>query len=108
MCVEGDLEASITYLNIPLTLYWKASPKVGLFGGSALNAKLSDDCEASGDFEDCTLKDPESLVLPLILGFDFSFADRFGIEASYEYALMDAVEATKVSSAVVSFLYHLD
>ncbi len=98
-----DFDYSFVYLNIPLTLYWKASPQVGFFGGTALNAKLSDDCDGATD---CDLDDTSSIVLPLILGFDFNFNEKLGMEISYEHGLTEVAEDAKIHSAIVSFLYH--
>lgn len=105
---KGNFDLSYVYLNIPLTLYWKASPQVGFFGGTALNAKLSDDCEASGDFDSCTSQNEKAIVFPAIVGFDFSFTDKIGMELSYEYGLTETAKDLRVHSAVASFLYHLD
>lgn len=105
---KGNFDLSYVYLNIPLTLYWKASPQVGFFGGTALNAKLSDDCEASGDFDSCTSQNEKAIVFPAIVGFDFSFTDKIGMELSYEYGLTETTKDLRVHSAVASFLYHLD
>ncbi len=105
---SGDFDLSFIYLNIPLTMYWKASPQVGLFGGTALNAKMSDDCDASGDFDTCTIKNEKALVFPLIIGFDFSFNEKIGLEVSYEYGLTETAKDVTVNTAVASFLYHLD
>lgn len=107
--VKSDIDASITYLSIPATLYWKASPQVGLFGGTNIQAKLDDDVEADGDLDDADLdlEKVKTVVLPLVLGFDFSFNEQLSMELSYEYGIMDTVEDTKVSSGVLSFVYNL-
>ena len=103
---NSDVDFSYTYLNVPLTLYWKAGPQVGLFAGTALNAKLDDECDASGNNFNCP--DDETIVFPAIIGFDFSFSEKLGMEVSYEYGMTETLEDTKVSSAVISLLYHLD
>lgn len=103
--LEGDWKLSFTYLAIPLTIYWKAAPTVGLFAGTALNAKMSDSCKDSGAV-DCDLEDEKSLVFPAIIGFDFNFTDSFGMEVSYEHALTETAKDLKVNSAVLSLLYH--
>lgn len=100
-----EIEVSLTYLVVPLTLYWKASTQVGFFAGTALNAKLDDDCDASFS---CNLTDDETLVFPAIIGFDFSFTEKLGMEVSYEHALTEAARNLKVNSAVVSLLYHFE
>ena len=102
----GDVDFSYTYLSVPLTLYWKAGPQVGFFGGTALNAKLDDKCEVSGNNFSCP--DDETIVFPAIIGFDFSFSEKLGMEISYEYGMTETLKDTKVSSAVISLLYHLD
>lgn len=101
-----DVDLSFTYLSIPLTLYWKASPQVGFFGGTALNAKMSDDCEVSGSGT-CDVKDEKAVVLPAILGFDFTFTERLGMEVSYEYGMTETAKDINVHSAVASFLIHI-
>lgn len=103
---SGDVEFSNTYLNVPLTLYWKAGPQVGFFAGTALNAKLEDDCDTSGTNFVCP--DDETIVFPAIIGFDFSFSEKLGMEVSYEYGMTETYEDTTVNSAVISLLYHLD
>jgi hypothetical protein len=101
-------DISLTYLNIPLTFYWKASPQVGLFGGTALNAKLSDSCDYSGTSNSCMKNKMKTLVFPAIIGFDFSFTEKIGMELSYEYGASETAKSLKVHSAIASFLYHLD
>lgn len=103
-----DYELSFVYLNIPLTLYWQASEQVGFFGGTAINAKLSDDCEVDSGNGNCTIDGDETLVFPAVLGFDFSFNEKMGMEVSYEYGLTDTSKHLKIHSAVASFLYHFD
>ena len=105
---KSDNDFSLVYLNIPLTLYWRASSQVGFFGGSALNAKLSDDCNASGSANTCTKNKVKPIVFPAIVGFDFSFTKKLGMELSYEYGMTDTAKDLKVHSAVASFLFHLD
>jgi Outer membrane protein beta-barrel domain len=105
--LKGSQDSSFVYLNVPLTLYWKASPQVGFFGGTALQAKLGDDCNSSGNLPSCTNKGAQTLVLPAILGFDFSLTDSFGMELSYEYGLTETAKDLKVQTAVASILYHL-
>lgn len=101
-----DFDLSFTYLNIPLTLYWKASPQVGFFGGTSLNAKMGDDCDASGNAS-CDVEDEAAVVMPAIIGFDFSFTERIGMEVSYEYGFTETAKNINVHSAVASFLIHI-
>jgi hypothetical protein len=105
---NGDRDYSFVYLYIPATLYIKASPQVGIFGGTSLNAKLSDDCDGSGQNSGCTVKDANSLVLPAVLGFDFAFNDMLSLEISYEHGIMETMKDTKVSSAVASIIYNFE
>ena len=107
--VNGSADYTMLYFAIPATLYWKASPQVGLFGGTSLQAKLSDDCKGSGSFSgnSCDLKKQKSIVLPAVLGFDFAFTDQISMELSYEYAIMDTAKDVKVSSGFVSLVYNL-
>ena len=99
---------NLIYLNLPLTLYWKASSQVGFFGGTALNAKLSDDCQTSGAGNSCTQNKVRAVVFPAIVGFDFSFTEKIGLELSYEYGMTETAKDLKVHSAIASFLFHLD
>lgn len=103
----GDSDATFTntYLNIPLTLYWKASSQVGFFGGTSLYALLSDDFKGSTEFADRA--DTAILVFPVVLGFDFSFTEKFSLEISYEYGIMESSEDLKISSAIASFIYNI-
>ncbi len=103
-----DNDFSLLYLNLPLTLYWKASSQVGFFGGTALNAKLSDDCHASGSGNSCTQNKVNAVVFPAIVGFDFSLLDKVGIELSYEYGMTETAKDLRVHSAVASLLFHLE
>ncbi len=105
---KGDFDFSFTYLSIPLTLYWKASPQVGIFGGTSLNAKMNDSCDANGDFDTCEIDEEKAVVFPAIIGFDFNFTERLGMEISYEYGMTETAKDLKVHSAVVSLLYHFD
>lgn len=103
-----DNDFSLIYLNLPLTLYWKASSQIGLFGGTALNAKLSDDCHASGSGQTCTQNKVNAVVFPAIVGFDFSLVDKVGIELTYEYGMTETAKDLRVHSAVMSLLFHLE
>jgi hypothetical protein len=102
---DSDATFTNTYLNIPLTLYWKASSQVGFFGGTSLYALLSDDFNGDTDFADRA--DTAILVLPIVLGFDFSFTEKLSLEISYEYGIMESSENLKTSSAVASFVYNI-
>ena len=99
---------SLIYLNLPLTFYWKASPQIGFFGGTALNAKLSDDCHESGGSHSCTPNKVNAIVFPAIVGFDFYLMEKLGLELSYEYGLTETAKDLKVHSAVASLLFHID
>lgn len=101
----GDAEFSYTYLNFPATLYWKASPQVGIFGGTSIYALVSDDCDGSGDI-DCEADDTKTIVLPLVFGFEFNFSDNMSVELSYEYGMTETADDLKISSAVASFVYY--
>ena len=105
---KGELDFDYTYINIPLTFYWKASSQVGFFFGTALYAKLDDSCDGTGDFKSCTPNDPQSIMLPAILGFSFNLTEKVGAEISYEHGLTDTAKDVKVSTAVLSLLYHFD
>lgn len=108
--VLGSQSYVFTYLSIPATLYVKASPQFGIFGGTAIQAKLDDKC--TGRYSDgttttqCRIEDDNTLVLPAIVGFDVVVTDHISIEVSYEYALMEAMKDTKISSAVASVIYN--
>lgn len=111
--VDGDVEYSVTYLNIPATLYMKAAPTFGIFFGTALQAKLSDSCKGSttpsgGSSTKCRVQDASSVVLPAILGFDWAVSENISLELSYEHALMNAVKDTKIHSALASIVYNFD
>lgn len=102
---DTDATVTNTYLNIPLTLYWRASSQVGFFGGTSLYALLCDDFKGDTAFADDA--DTETLVLPVVLGFDFSFTEKMSLELSYEYAIMETSQYLKVNSAVLSFVYNI-
>jgi hypothetical protein len=99
---------SLIYLNLPLTFYWKASPQIGFFGGTALNAKLSDNCHESGGSHSCTPNKIKAVVFPAIVGFDFYLMEKLCLELSYEYGLTETAKDLKVHSAVASLLFHID
>lgn len=101
----GEADVSFTYLNIPLTLYL-GGERVGLFGGTAINARMEDDCDGDGTLSSCDVKKEKTLVLPLIIGFDFNLTQNMGMEFSYEYGIMEAAKDIKISSAVFSLIYN--
>ena len=103
---DSEYDLSFVYLSIPLTVYWKTSNTVGLFGGSSLNAKFSDDCDTKGDADSCDVKDERALVFPLILGLNFNLTDSLGMELSYEHGITETADDIKVHSAIASLLYH--
>ena len=105
--IEGEADLSFIYFNVPATLYISGlDERFGVFGGTALNAKLDDDCSGSGAFKACKVTDDETIVLPIILGFDFIFTENVSMELSYEYGIMDTAKDVRVSSAVVSLIYN--
>lgn len=103
---SGHNEFNFTYISIPATLYIKASPQFGIFGGTALQAKMEDSCQGSQAGVKCRVQNDNSLVLPAILGFDVAFTDFLSIELSYEFGVMETMKDTKVSSAVASLIYN--
>lgn len=108
--ITGAQSYVFTYLSIPATLYIKASPQFGIFGGTAIQAKLDDKC--TGSYSDgttttkCRVEDDNTLILPAIIGFDVVLTEKFSFEFSYEYALMESMKDTKISSAVGSLVYN--
>ncbi len=105
---KGDLSFQYSYLSIPLTFYWRASPQTGFFFGSAINARLNDSCSGTQDFDHCSAKGSRSIVMPAIVGFEFVLTKKVGVEISYEYALTETAKDLKVNTTVVSLLYHFD
>lgn len=102
---NNKADLSFLYLNIPATFYFTGmDQKLGFFGGTALNARLTDDCESDGPTDLCKNFDPSSIVLPVVVGFDFIFHENFSMELSYEYGIMNTARDLKVSSAVLSFI----
>lgn len=104
--IDGSAKMSFVYLNVPATLYWKASPQIGFFGGTALQAKLSDDCDGDGNITSCEARNTKSIVLPAIIGFDFNINEQLALEISYEHGITEVAKDTKVHSAVVSFIFN--
>ena len=104
--VKGRYDLSFIYFNVPLTLYWKASDRVGFFGGTALNAKINSTCDESGAVSSCSIKGRRSLVFPLIVGFDFNLSEVVGLELSYEHGITETAKDLKVHSVVGSVLIH--
>ena len=105
---SGKRDMQYSYLNIPLTFYWKASPRVGFFLGTALYAKLDQSCDGTGDYKDCSGSRSRTIVYPGIIGFDFNLTRKIGMEVSYEAALSETSKNIKVNTTVLSFLYHFD
>ena len=103
-----NTDLSWLYLNIPATLYLKASPGVGIFGGTALQARLGDSCNSDGATNKCAFKNEKSIVLPFVLGFDFNFNEAITLEISYEGGLMESTDDVKVGSAVMSLIYNFE
>lgn len=107
--IKGSADLSFLYLNIPATLYLSGmNERFAIFGGTALNARLSDDCDGSGALKACDDVDAKTLVLPIILGFDFIFNESLSMELSYEYGIMEAAKDLKISSAVLSLVYNFN
>jgi hypothetical protein len=105
---KGDLNFQYSYLQIPLTFYWRASPQTGFFFGSAINARLDDSCSGTQNYNPCSAKGARTLVMPAVVGFEFMLTKKVGIEISYEYALTETAKNVKVNTTVVSLLYHFD
>lgn len=101
----GDVtvKGEFLYLNAPLTLHYmlaEGSTRAGIFGGTALDVLIDDDCDVDGANVSCG--DENDLVMPLILGFDFMFTERVGMELSYEHGLTETIEDVDLHSFVVS------
>jgi hypothetical protein len=98
-----DVEAKFLYLTAPLTLHYmlaQGPTKAGIFGGTALDVLIDDDCDVDG--ANATCGDENDLVMPLIIGFDFMFTERVGMEFSYEHGLTETTEDVDLHSFVVS------
>ncbi|HXH74179.1 MAG TPA: outer membrane beta-barrel protein [Bacteriovoracaceae bacterium] len=105
---KSGADLSFLYLNIPLTLYLSGlDEKFGVFGGTAIQALLSDDCETKGVAGSCRNIDEKTLVFPIVLGFDFSFTQTLSMELSYEYGVTHAAKDLKINSAVLSLVWNL-
>jgi len=106
---NGKADVSLVYLNIPATLYLSGlDERIAIFAGTALNAKLDDDCNGSGAFNACRGVNDRDLILPIILGFDFIFTDSISMELSYEYGIMETVKDVRVNSAIISLIYNFN
>lgn len=103
---KGKADFTFLYLNVPATLYIHGNDKLGVFLGTAINARLEDDCDFSGVVRACNATGKKSLVLPVVLGFDVAFTEVLSMELSYEYGIMEAIKDVKVSSAVLSLIYN--
>ena len=100
---RGSTELGLSYLEIPATLLFRASPKVQLFGGLNLNLNLSDHCEVDGAA--CSWN-AESLVVNLPLGARIGLEGPHFIEPIVEFGITDVANTTQIGNSLsVRYIY---
>ena len=96
-------ELSMTYLEIPATLFYAATETIGFFGGLNLDLKIADDCEVGG--RDCD-PDTETIVINLPLGARFNIQDEHNIEPILELGVTDLADDVKLGNSLsIRYIY---
>lgn len=69
----------VTYFDVPLLAMFKFEDYAGVYLGTALSTKLSDETSAAGG-----LQKVKGMVTPLIVGGQFKFAPNMGVNIYFE------------------------
>ncbi len=100
---SGSREYGLTYLEIPVTLLFRAGNKVQLFGGLNVNLNLADKCEVDGGA--CAVN-AESLVMNLPIGARIGIEGPHYIEPIVEFGLTDVEGSAQIGNSLsVRYVY---
>lgn len=78
-----EFDMNLSYVDIPVTGMYKFADYAGAFFGPVLSMLSSKECKATTGT--CgTVKDPESMIMPIQFGVSFKFAPQMGAELYYE------------------------
>ena len=96
-----DFTLEYLYLSVPLTLHYMfatdGGTKAGIFGGAGADLLIDDDCDVDGATS-CDYDDGNDVVVPLIIGFDLMFTEKWGMEVSYEHGLTEVDDDVKLNT----------
>ncbi len=99
----GKQELSVTYIEIPGTLFFAATSTIGFFGGLNLDLKVADDCDFNGGSCD---PDTETIVINLPLGARFNIQDDHNIEPILELGVTDIADDVKLGNTLsIRYIY---
>lgn len=101
----GDLEYTLDYLSVPLTISYKLEDDFSLIGGLSAGINIGDDCDLDDGF--CDLEDPESLLLSLSLGVSKKLNDQLYGEVLLDKSLGELVDGLEMTSIIFNVLYEI-
>lgn len=86
-------EASLNYVDVPLSLMWRPDEKGGIFLGPIIGLKASEECGPG----DC---DAKAIITPIQLGGFVKMGPQLGLEVFYESVPGRIYQGIKDSTAV--------
>lgn len=104
---EGDLNYNTIYASVPLTVQYKASDSIGVFGGYIADVRINDYCDTDGDFDSCTIdEDSETIVHLATVGMAINASEKLNIELSWQQGLTDFVEDSLKVNTFQTMLFY--
>lgn len=86
----GDIDATVIYASIPVTVQYKASDLISIFGGYVADIRINDYCTGSGFVESCNfVEDSKSVVHNATVGASFNFSQLLTLDVSWQQGLSD-------------------
>ncbi len=89
-----DVKGKLTYFDVPVLLMFKVEDYAGIYAGSSLSFKLSDEISSG------KLTNIKSMVVPATIGAQFKFAPNFGANVYYEFISGELADSLSNSRAV--------
>jgi Outer membrane protein beta-barrel domain len=102
--IDGELSMRIISAAIPLNAQFKANENISIFGGYVLDYNINEYCNASGDFDSCTVGETKQIVHHANLGVSVLVNDKVDIDVSYQHGLSEQVENLKIHTLLVQGL----
>lgn len=101
---SNDVKAELSYLQVPVSLYYDFNSKFSGFGGLNFNLKVQDSCTSGGG--SCTIAGIKTFVVNFAFGTRYHFKAPHAFEFIYETGLTDMFRNTHLGTSLgVRYLY---
>lgn len=87
--IEGDITARLIQAAIPLNAQYQFNEWIAAYGGYVLDYNINAYCDASGDFDSCSVGQSKQIVHNATLGASIKGNDKLDVDVSYQHGLSD-------------------